>query len=101
MLLSPPEIEPKTKTQWKKFLRNYNRGPLAPSTRMTSDDAEGILRKLKAARLRPSWNWAPIADIYVPKQSNDYPKFHDETLRDLGSTSQAFSRHHSISFVFC
>jgi len=73
VLLSPPEIEPKTKTQWKKFLCNYNRGPLAPSTRMTPDDAEGILNKLKAARLRPSWNLAPIADIYVPEQSDDYP----------------------------
>ena len=73
MLLSPPEIEPKTKTQWKKFLQNYNCRPLAPSTHMTSDDAEEVLRKLKAARLHPSWNRMPIANIYVPEQSDDYP----------------------------
>ena len=73
VLLSPPEIKPKTKAQWKKFLWNYNRGSLAPSTRMTSNDMEGILQKLKTAHLCPFWHMAPIADLYVPEQSDDYP----------------------------
>jgi len=70
-LLNPPEIEPKTRSQWKKFLRNYNRGPLAAENRMTSEHAEEVLAKLKQARLRPTWNLLPLATIYVPEQSDD------------------------------
>ncbi|KIM34731.1 hypothetical protein M413DRAFT_53617, partial [Hebeloma cylindrosporum] len=65
--LNPPETEPKTKAQWKKFLRTYNRGPLATSTRMTSEDADTILGTLRSARLHHTWNLAPINTLYIPE----------------------------------
>jgi len=70
-LMNPPEIEPKMRSQWKKFLRNYNRGPLATENRMTSEYAESVISDLMKARLCPTWNRLPIQTIYIPEQTDD------------------------------
>ncbi|KDR65083.1 hypothetical protein GALMADRAFT_82296 [Galerina marginata CBS 339.88] len=67
---SPPEIEPKSRGSWKTFLRTYNRGPLAPSYILSTNDVTDIFKGIEQVNLPRTWDHTRLSNIFLPERAD-------------------------------